>query len=101
MKFLTASVEIKVDDSRLKTQLAKVKSAVTRTVEKIKASFRKMGASFKAVFSKMARVAKWGSLAIAGAFFFITKAAMKQEDVIERLNITLKATGNAAGFTAK
>lgn len=101
MNFLSAFVDIKVDDSKLKTQLAKARSAVTKTVDKIKASFRKMGATFKAVFSKMVKYAKWGSLAIAGAFALVTRNAMKQEDAINRLNITLKATGHAAGFSSK
>jgi hypothetical protein len=101
MNFMTASVDIKVDDSKLTTQLAKAKSAVIKTVNKIKSSFKKMGASFKAVFSKMARYAKWGALAMVGAFLLVTRAAMKQEDAINRLNITLKATGHAAGLTSK
>jgi phage-related minor tail protein len=99
MNFMTAEVEIKVDDRGLPAQLAKAKQAVTRTVAKIENSFHKMAASFRVAFSKMVRYAKWGSLAIAGAFALVTKRAMKQEDVIKRLEITLKATGHAAGFT--
>ena len=101
MNFMTAEVEVKVDDSKLKTQLARARSAVTKTVDRIKASFKKMGVAFKAVFTKMVRYAKWGALAIAGAFLLVTRAAMKQEDVMKRLEITLKATGYAAGFTSK
>lgn len=101
MNFMTADVEIKVDDSRLPAQLSKARNAVTKTATKIKASFKKMGASFKVVFDKMVRVAKWGALAITGAFVLVVRAAMKQEDVINRLNITLRATGHAAGFTSK
>jgi len=99
MNFMTADVEIKVDDSRLTTQLAKVKSAVTRTVTKIKRSFSKMASHFKAVWGKMVRYDKWGGLALPGAFVIVTRAAMKQEDVIKRLEITLKATAHAAGLT--
>lgn len=99
MNFLTASVDVKVDDSRLSSQLAKAKRAVTKTVDKIKASFGKMAASFKAAFNKMVRYAKLGALAIAGAFVLVVRAAMKQQDVVERLNITLKATGHAAGLS--
>ena len=101
MNFMTAEVGIKVDDSKLPAQLAKVKSAVTKTVNKIKAAWGKMATSFKAAWGKIVRYAKWGGLAIAGAFFLVTRAAMKQEDAINRLNITLKATGHAAGFTKK
>ena len=101
MNFLTATVDVKVDDSRLAQQLARAKSLTLKMVRSIKASFKSMGASFKAVFAKMVRYAKWGSLAIAGALFFVTRAAMEQQDVIKRLEITLKATGNAAGFTAR
>jgi len=101
MNFMTADVEIKVDDSKLTSQLAKAKGAVTKTVVKIKNSFTKMGAHFKAVFSKMVRIAKWGAVGIAAALTLVIRAAMKQEDAINRLEITLKATGHAAGFTAK
>lgn len=99
MNFLTASVDIKVDDSKLSSQLADAKSAVTKTVDKIKSSFGKMATSFKAAFDKMVHYAKIGALAIAGAFILAVRSAMKQQDAIERLNITLKATGYAAGFT--
>lgn len=101
MNFLRADVEIKVDDSKLDSQLAKAKKAVVKTVDRIKNSFKKMGISFKNVFSRMVKTAKWAALAIAGAFVLVTRRAMKQEDAINRLNITLKATGHAAGFSAK
>lgn len=93
MKFMTADVEIKVDDSKLSTQLAKARSAVTKTVDKIKTSFKKMGASFKAVFSKMVHYAKWGGVAIAGAFLLVTRAAMKQQDAVFLLMSALKISG--------
>lgn len=101
MNFLTAEVEVKVDDSKLESQLAKARNAVTKTVDRIKISFRKMGASFKKVFDTMVRTAKWAALAIAGVFTIVTRRAMKQEDAINRLNITLKATGFVAGFSAR
>jgi len=65
MNFLTAEVEVRVDDSKMTSQLAKAKSAVMRTVSAIKMSFSKMAASFKAAFDKMVRYAKWALLAIA------------------------------------
>ena len=101
MNFLSAFVDIKVDSSKLPEQLAKANKAVTKMVNRIKKSFSRMGAHFKAVFTKMVRYAKWGSLAIAGAFALVIRAAMKQQDVAKRLEITLKATGHAAGFTKK
>ena len=55
MNFLTADVAVVVDKSKLPAQLASIKSSVTRTVNKIKSSFRKMGTAFKMVFNKMVR----------------------------------------------
>lgn len=101
MNFLEANVAIKVDDSKLPAQLAKARSIVTRSVDKIKAAFNRMATSFKAAFDKMVRYAKYGALAIAGALVLVTRAAIKQEDVLERLNIVLKSTGYAAGLTRK
>lgn len=74
MQFLSASVEIKVDDSKLPSQLSRAKSAVTKTVNKIKGAFGKMATSFKVAFDKMVRVAKWGAVAIAGAIAASVKA---------------------------
>jgi TP901 family phage tail tape measure protein len=65
MNFLTASVDIKVDDSKLSSQLAKAKRAVTKTVDKIKGSFSRMATSFKAAFDKMVHYAKWALTIIA------------------------------------
>ena len=65
MNFLKAEVEIAVDDSKLSAQLKRVKGAVSKTVDKIKGSFRKMGASVQAVFGKMVRYAKLAMAAIA------------------------------------
>jgi len=93
MNFLTASVDIKVDDSKLLSQLAKAKSAVTKTVDKIKTSFSKMAVSFKAAFDKIVRYAKWGALTVAGALTLMTRAAMKQEDAQFLLMSALKISG--------
>jgi len=86
-------VDIKVDDSKLPSQLAKARSAVTKTVTKIKASFGKMATSFKAAFDKIVRYAKWGALAVAGALTLMTRAAMKQEDAQFLLASALKISG--------
>lgn len=101
MNFLEADVAIKVDDSKLPAQLAKARSLVTRTVTRIKASFSKMAASFKAAFNKMIRIAKYAMVGIVAALALATRAAMKQEDVLERLNIVLKSTAYAAGLTRR
>lgn len=93
MNFLSASVDIRVDDSKLPSQLAKAKSAVTRTVTTIKAAFSRMATSFKAAFDKMVRYAKWGALAIAGALALVARAAMKQEDAQFLLAAALKISG--------
>lgn len=92
MNFLTASVDIKVDDSRLSTQLAKARSAVTKTVDKIKSSFTKMGASFKAVFSKMVKYAKLALVAITVAS---AKAFASFDDAMQKSVAIMK------GVTAK
>jgi len=93
MNFLTASVDIKVDDSKLPTQLAKARSAVTRTVDKIKTSFSKMATSFKAAWNKMGRSAKIAGAAIIAGLVLATKAAMKQEDAQFLLAAALKISG--------
>lgn len=93
MNFLTSDVVIKVDDTRLPAQLAKAKTAVTRTVSAIKTAFSRMATSFKAAFDKMVRYAKWGALAIAGALALATKAAMKQQDAQFLLAAALKISG--------
>ena len=93
MNFLTAEVEVKVDDTQLSSQLARTKSTVTRTVDKIKATFSKMATSFKAAFDKMVQAAKWASLAIAGALTVASRAAMKQEDAQFLLAAALKISG--------
>lgn len=80
MNFLTASVDIKVDDSKLPSQLAKVKTAVTRTVNKIKTSFSKMATSFKSAFTKMARYAKWMLVIFTGIGIASVKMAADVED---------------------
>lgn len=99
--FMSAEVEITVDDSKLDAQLNKAKSAVTKTVDRIEKSWKRMSRTFKGAWDRIVRTAKWGAVAVAGAFALVTRAAMKQEDAINRLNITLKATGAAAGFSAK
>jgi len=101
MNFLTASVDVTVDDAKLPSQLGRIRSRVTATVTKIEASFRRMASSFKMAFDKMVRYAKIGALAITGALAYFVKAAMRQEDATKRLEITLRATSHAAGFTAK
>lgn len=93
MNFLTADVAIKVDDSKLPQQLAKARSAVTKTVDKIKSSFAKMATSFKAAWDKIVRYAKWGALALAGALTLAARAAMKQEDAQFLLAAALKISG--------
>lgn len=74
MNFLTASVDIRVDDSKVSSQLARAKSAVTKTVDRIKFSFSRMASSFKMAFKKMVRYAKVGALAIVGALTLSVKA---------------------------
>ena len=101
MNFLSADVKISVDDSRLPAQLARARRNVTSTVGKIKASFSKMAASIRANWNKIARSAKIAAGIMIVGLALAVKAAMKQEDVEKRLAITLKATGYAAGFTAK
>lgn len=94
MNFMTADVEIKVDDSGVPAQLNRVKSSVSKTVDKIGAIFKRMGAAFKSAFVKMVRVAKWGAVAIAGALTLATRAAMKQEDAMFLLDAALKISGD-------
>lgn len=101
MNFLEADVAIKVDDSRLPQQLAKARSAVTRTVSKIKLAFGKMATSFKAAFDKIVRYAKYGAIAVIGALTLMTRAAMKQEQAYAKLATVLKSTGYAAGLSRK
>ncbi len=93
MNFLTADVAIVVNASKLPQQLAKAKTAATKTAAAISKSFKKMGQVFKTVFTKMVKVAKWAGLAIAAALTLATKAAMKQEDAIFLLNAALKISG--------
>jgi len=93
MNFFTADVEIKVDTSKLPAQLAKVKSATLRTVDKIKAAFGRMATSFKAAWDKMVRVAKYAAVGIAAALTLATRAAMKQEDAQFLLMAALKISG--------
>jgi len=101
MNFFTADIELKLDSAKVKAQLDKARGLVTRTVDRIEKTFKRMSASFKSAFDKMVRVAKVGALALAGAFLLVTRAAMKQEDVEKRLAITLKATQHAAGLTKR
>lgn len=93
MNFLEADVTIKVDDSKLPAQLARAKSAVTRTVTKISATFKRMAVSFKAAFDKMVRIAKYAAVGIAAALTLATRAAMKQEDAQFLLMAALKISG--------
>ena len=93
MNFLSAFVDIRVDDSKLAGQLARVKTAVTRTVDRIKSSFAKMATSFKAAWDRIVRIAKYGALALAGALTLATRAAMKQEDAQFLLMAALKISG--------
>lgn len=67
-------MDVKVDDTKLRSQLTRAKSAVTKTVDKIKHAFSKMAAAFKTAFTKIVRVAKWGAVAIAGAIAASVKA---------------------------
>jgi len=98
MNFFSADVAIKVDDSKLPVQLAKVKSATLRTVDKIKAAFGRMATSFKAAWTKMVRVAKYAAVGIAAALTLATRAAMKQEDAQFLLMAALKISGE---YTAR
>ncbi len=93
MNFLKADVAVVVDASKLPAQLAKIKASVTRTIGKIQKSFKKMGVSFKKVFDKMVRVAKYAAVGIVAALTVVARAAMKQEDAIFLLNAALKISG--------
>lgn len=69
MNFLTASVEIILDDSMLKRQLVRAKSLVSKTVSGMGSLFGKMSgmlvSSFQKAFHKILRYAKWAFLGIA------------------------------------
>ncbi len=93
MNFLTASVDIKVDDSKVKPALDRTKSLVSRTTDKIQVMFKKMGASFKTVWDKMGRSVKIAGAAIVAGLVLVTKAAMKQEDAQFLLAAALKISG--------
>jgi len=96
MNFLSASVEVNVDDSRLPGQLARAKSAVTRAVDRMKLAFSRMSTAFRAAWDKMTRYAKWAVLGIAA----IATASIKMAaDVIESENLYKESMGAMADAT--
>ena len=96
MNFLTASVDIKVDDSKLPSQLARAKSAVVRTVDRMEGAFKRMSTAFISAWKKMTRYAKWAVLGIAA----IATASIKMAaDVIESENLYKESMGRMADAT--
>ena len=96
MNFLTASVDIKVDDSKLPSQLARAKSAVIRTVDRMEGAFKRMSTAFISAWKKMTRYAKWAVLGIAA----IATASIKMAaDVIESENLYKESMGRMADAT--
>jgi len=89
MNFLTASVDIKVDDSKLSSQLTKAKRAVTNTVDKIKGSFSRMATSFKNAFNKMVHYAKLAGIAIAAYLTLSVKAFATFEEQLANVSTML------------
>ncbi len=87
---MEAFVEIKAKLAPLRKGLARAKALVGKAM-----------ATMQKAIDKMVSVAKKAFIGLAAAMGVATWAAMKQEDVLERLSITLKATGHAAGFTKK
>lgn len=97
MNFLTAEVDVKVDDRGLSSQLARVKRSVTSAAGRIESSFKRLaGGAFKKAFSSMVRYAKWSSLALAGVGIASVKMAM---DVEEAENLFIVSMGNMANAT--
>jgi len=96
MNFLTASVDIKVDDSKLPSQLARAKNAVTRAVDRMEGAFKRMSTAFISAWKKMTRYAKWAVLGIAA----IATASIKMAaDVIESENLYKESMGRMADAT--
>jgi len=96
VNFLSASVKIAVDDTRLPAQLARAKSLVTRTVSSISGAFGKIATSFRAAFDKVARYAKWAVVALAGIGIASVKMAMNAE---ESENLFVVSMGKMAAST--
>lgn len=88
-----------------KEKLAEIYVEITSKTGPLKNALAKAKAMVKRDMASMVRLAKRGALAIgvalAAAFVWATKAAIKQEDAVARLETTLKATGYAAGWTKK
>jgi len=92
MNFLTATVEITVDDRPVKVKLSEIKKAFSQTVDGSENLSRRMSSSFitavaKMVaayisFTAMVRATKWG-----------ISQAMQAEDAIFALTAALKSTG--------
>lgn len=93
MNFLTASVEITVDDKPVKVKLSEIKRAFSQTASESESVFKKAFASIQSAFSSMVHYAKWGGVAIAGALALATREAMKQENAMFALMGALKASG--------
>lgn len=98
MNFLTAEVDIVVDDSQLSKQLSRAKRTVMSTVGRIEGSFSGMAANFKATFDRMSRYAKWGAVALAGIGIASVKMAM---DVEEAENLFEVSMGSMADSTRR
>ncbi|KKN20894.1 hypothetical protein LCGC14_0930980 [marine sediment metagenome] len=88
MALMEAHVIIKASLAPLRRGLAMAKSAVVKAV-----------AVMQKAFNKLVSVGKKAFLGLAAAMGVAIWAASKQEDVIARLETTLKATGHAAGLT--
>ncbi len=93
MNFLTADVVLEVNVRKLEAQLAKARTASIRTATKMQSAFKRMGRVTNRIFSKMARGAKFASLAILGIGIASVKMAM---DAQESENLFEVSMGNMA-----
>lgn len=88
-----------------KQKLAEIYVDITAKLSPLKGAMAKANAMVKRNMASLTRLAKRGAAAIgvalAAAFYYVTRAAIKQEDAVARLETTLRATGYAAGWTKK
>lgn len=73
---------------------------ITANSSPLRKALRSVGTTLRSWGAKAVRTAKWAGLGIAAGLAYSLHAAMKQEDAEMLLSAAVRATGQAAGYTA-
>jgi predicted RNA-binding protein with PIN domain len=100
MDFLTATVNIEVNDKNVKVKLEDIKREFTRTSSESEKSVRSLSGTLESTFLRFAGY-YISAKGLWNAMKFVTREAMQQEDATFRLAAALRATGTYSNQTMR